>query len=352
VEAVDMSRRNVTLKDVAEAVGVHVSTVSRALDPKSRHLITPQVAEKVLRVSAEMKYRPNVSAYGLRTRRTRTIGVTVPDITNPIFPPIIRGIEDGLDARGYAAIVANTDLRPERELAAAENLLARGIDGLITASVPLQDEPIAEMARAGKAVVTVNRRVEAPFVSSVVNDEEDGIRQVVEHLVQLGHRRVAHLAGPQELSTGRWRRDAFIKAASACGLPTDETLIAYAGRFREEEGERCTRELLGRAAGITAIVCANDRLALGALDALAELGLACPADISVTGFNDMPMLERLHPPLTTVRIQHYEAGRKAAEIVLDLVECAGEMEPVHAVLPVELVVRGSTAAPRAARLTA
>jgi LacI family transcriptional regulator len=340
-----MNRRNVTLKDVASAVGVHVSTVSRALDPKSRHLITPEVAEKVLRVSAEMRYRPNASAYSLRTRRTRTIGVTVPDITNPIFPPIIRGIEDGLDAQGYAAIVANTDSRPERDLAMIENLLARGVDGLITASVPLEDEPIAEMARSGTAVVTVNRRVEAPFVSSVVSDEEDGIRRVVEHLVRLGHRRIAHIAGPQELSTGLWRYRAFVKAAESFGLPLDDGFIAFARFFREDEGEGCARDLLGRAGGITAIVCANDRLALGALDALAALGLSCPSDISVTGFNDMPMLDRLQPPLTTVRIQQYEAGLKAAEIILDLAEGEGEMEPVHAVLPVELVVRGSTAAP-------
>jgi LacI family transcriptional regulator len=347
-----MNRRNVTLKDVANAVGVHVSTVSRALDPKSRHLITPEVAEKVLRASAEMKYRPNVSAYGLRTRRTRTIGVTVPDITNPIFPPIIRGIEDGLEAHGYAAIVVNTDNRTERDLAALENLLARGVDGLITASVPLEDEPIAEMARAGKAVVTVNRRVEEPFVSSVVNDEEDGIHRVVEHLVRLGHRRIAHVAGPQELSTGLGRYQAFVKAAAEFGLPRDDGLIAYAARFHEAEGERCTRDLLSRAVGITAVVCANDRLALGALDALGALGLCCPDDVSVTGFNDMPMLDRLQPPLTTVRIQQYEAGLRAAGIILDLAESDGAMEPVHAVLPIELVVRGSTAAPRAERRSA
>jgi LacI family transcriptional regulator len=347
-----MSRRNVTLKDVAEAVGVHVSTVSRALDPKSRHLITPELAEKVLRVSAEMKYRPNASAYSLRTRRTRTIGVMLPDITNPIFPPIIRGIEDGLEARGYAAIVANTDLRPERDRAITENLLARGIDGLITASVRMADEALAEMADSGVAVVTVNRRVAAPSVSSVVNNEEAGIRRMVEHLVGLGHRRIAHIAGPQEASTGLWRRKAFVEAAAAFGLPADEGFIAYAERFREGPGMRCAGEILDRVAGVTAIVCANDRLAIGALDALAARGLSCPGDVSITGFNDMPMVDRLQPPLTTVRIQHYEAGRRAAEIVLDLAEADGEVEPVHAVLPVELVVRGSTAAPRAARRSA
>lgn len=347
-----MNRRNVTLKDVANAVGVHVSTVSRALDPKSRHLITPELAEKVLRVSTEMKYRPNVSAYSLRTSRTRTIGVTVPDITNPIFPPIIRGIEDGLDASGYAAFVANTDSRPERDRAIAENLLARGVDGLITASVTLKDEPLAELARAGKAVVTVNRRVEAPFVSSVVNDEADGIRRVVEHLVRLGHRHIGHIAGPQALSTGLARCRAFVGAAAAFGLPRDDGLIAYADRFHETEGKRCAGDLLSRTGGITAIVCANDRLALGALDALARLGLSCPADVSVTGFNDMPMLDRLQPPLTTVRILQYEAGFQAARIILDLAESKGATDPVHAVLPVELVVRGSTAAPRAERRSA
>ena len=341
-----MTHKTVTLKDIAKVVGVHVSTVSRALDPNLRHLITPEVAEKVLRVSAEMKYRPNASAYGLRTKRTRTIGVVIPDITNPIFPPIIRGVEDRLAQQNYVTIIANTDNRAERDSTILESLLAHGVDGLIIASALRKDDAVVEISRGRTAIVTVNRRVAAKSVASVVNDDEGGIRSVVEHLVALGHRHIANIAGPQKSSTGRLRRKTFERAHRESDLPAGQMAIAFADSFNEAEGERCALALLDGGKPLTAIVCANDRLAIGALDALKRKGLKCPEDVSVTGYNDMPLMERLNPPLTTVRIQPYDVGWHAADIVLRL--AVGETDrsdPPHEILPVELVVRSSTAPP-------
>jgi len=338
-------RRRATLKDVAQAVGVHVSTVSRALDPKTRHLITPEVADEIIRASERLAYRQNAAAYSLKTNRTRTVGVVLPDITNPIFPPIIRGVEDALAAHNYLAILANTDGDIEREESITETLRARGVEGLILASVEREDEAVSSFADEGLAVVTVNRQVNDPNVSSVVHDEDEGMRLILNHLLSLGHKRVANIAGPQTLSTGEARYRAFLRHRAALGLDTDANLIAFAEAFNEAEGERCAGMLLAKRLSFTAILCSNDRLAVGAVSALRRHGLACPDDISITGYNDMPLVDRLFPPLTTIRIQQYRAGREAAEVLLAALQTdADERRPRHVVLPVELIVRGSTKA--------
>ncbi len=340
-------RRRVTLKDVAEAVGVHVSTVSRALDPKTRHLITPEVADQIRQASERLDYRQNAAAYSLKTNRTRTVGVVLPDITNPIFPPIIRGVEDAMAAHGYLAIIANSDSDIRREESIAATLRARGVDGLILASVEREDKAVIRMAQEGLPIVTVNRQLNDPNVSSVVHDENEGMRRILTHLASLGHRDVANIAGPQHLSTGEARYRAFRQHRDALGLNRDGGLVAFAQTFNEAEGERCTEALLAGGRAFTAIVCSNDRLAIGAISALRRHALSCPEDVSVTGYNDMPMADRLSPALTTIRIEQYRAGFEAAELLMQAIGTPVELRrPSHIVLPVELILRESTRAPR------
>jgi LacI family transcriptional regulator, galactose operon repressor len=335
-------RRRPTLKDVADAVGVHISTVSRALNPKTRHHITPEISAKILKASAALNYRQNAAAYTLRTNRTRIIGVIIPDITNPVFPPIIRGIEDALAAQGYMAILVNTDSALPREASVIDMLCGRGVDGVIAASVERDDPAFRQLAADGIPVVTVNRRMDDPGIASIVNDDDQGIRAVLDHLVAFGHRRIANIAGPQKLSTGKDRLDAFLRHRDGLGLAADERLIVMADGFNEAEGERCAESLLARQSGFTALVCSNDRLAIGAIAALRRYGHAVPGDVSVTGFNDMPLMDRLEPPLTTIRVPQYVAGRMAAEMLLGRLEPGAEAAPQHETLPVELVVRAST----------
>lgn len=338
--------RRATLKDVAEAVGVHVSTVSRALNPETRHLITAQIVERISEVSRDLGYVPNTAAYSLRTNRTRTVGVVVPDITNSIFPPIIRGVEDALTPQGYATLVVNTDGRVEREAAIFDMLSARGVDGLVVASVEREDSAIRAFAGGGKPVVTVNRRTDDPSIDSVINDETEGVRHMLNHLVALGHRRIATIAGNQNLSTGQRRYEAFLRHVVEMGLDVAPSRVGFASTFNEADGERCMEELMARGGDFTAVLCANDRLAIGAIMALRRRGLSCPQDISVTGFNDMAMVDRIDPPLTTVRIQQYRVGFAAAEVLLErMLKPAAPHRPRHIVMPVELVVRGSTAPP-------
>jgi LacI family transcriptional regulator len=340
-------RKRVTLKDVAQAVGVHVSTVSRALDPKTRHLITPEVAAEIIKASERLDYRQNAAAYSLRTNRTRTIGVVLPDIANPIFPPIIRGAEDALAAHGYLAILANSEGDLRREENITRMLRARGVDGLILASVEREDEAVIRLASEGLPVVTVNRRVDDERVPSVSHDEEGGVQRIVAHLIALGHRRIAMIAGPQEFSTGAARYRAFRAHCAAGGLSERRCPVAFAEAFNEAEGERCADLLVADRRPFSAVVCSNDRLAVGAIAALQRHGRRCPDDVSVTGYNDMPMVDRLAPPLTTIRIEQYRAGFEAAELLYAMLENGAERrEPSHLVLPVELIVRGSTNAYR------
>jgi LacI family transcriptional regulator len=331
--------RRPTLKDIAREVGVHASTISRALNGASAHAVSADLARKIWRASKRHGYTPNAAAVMLRTNRSRTIGVVIPDITDPVFPPIIRGIEDGLARHGYVAILANTDGHPRRQVQAIETLRQRGIDGLIVASALRHDATVSRLT-AGMAVVTVSRRTDEVRFASVVHDEDDGMRCIVTHLASLGHRRLAAVAGPQEVSTGYNRHASYLRHSRALGLATDPALVAFACAFNETEGERCTEALLASRRPFTAVVCANDRLAVGAVTALRRHGIDCPRDVSITGFNDMALADRLSPALTTIRVDHYRAGAEAAGLIVDIL-AKGAAMPRHVVLPVELVARQS-----------
>ncbi len=337
----------VTLKDVAARARVHPATASRALNPKTRLLVREDTAQRVLEAAAELGYRPNTVARSLRTRRSHSIGVLIPDLNNPLFPPIVRGIEDRLAAAGYVALIGNTDGDAERERMLFEQMRARHVDGLVLATVQLGDPLLAEAARADLPVVLMNRLAQDHSVPSVSVDNERGIRMAVAHLATLGHTRIGHLAGPQDVSTGLARYRGFMAAMEDHGLRPDPDLIVTAKAFSIEEGLRCAQQLLKRDRACTAIAAGNDMLAIGCYAALDEASLSCPDDVSVVGFNDMPFIDRLRPPLTTIRFPHYQVGTEAAQLLLE--RMAGHTGPVKVLfLAPELVVRGSTAPPRAA----
>ena len=339
-----MPDRPTTLRDVAAAARVHPATASRALNPETRLLVSEDTARRVTAAAAKLGYRPNPVARSLRTRRSHTVGVLIPDLNNPLFPPIVRGLEDKLAAAGYVALIGNTDADASRERLIFEQMRARHVDGFVLATVTLHDRLLAEAAAADVPVVLMNRLSQDYSFPSVSVDNEQGARMAVTHLARLGHTRVAHIAGPQEASTGVSRLRGFRDGMASHQLEVSEDLIIYASRYTVEEGTRCARELLARDSGFTAVAAANDMLAVGCYAALDEAALQCPDDMSVIGFNDMPFIDRLRPPLTTVRFPHYQLGTEAAQLLLERI---GEREsPVKIMyLAPELVVRGSTAAP-------
>jgi len=339
-----MPDRPATLRDVAAAARVHPATASRALNPETRLLVSEDTARRVTAAAAKLGYRPNPVARSLRTRRSHTVGVLIPDLNNPLFPPIVRGLEDKLAAAGYVALIGNTDADAGRERVIFEQMRARHVDGFVLATATLHDRLLAEAAAAELPVVLMNRLSQDYSFPSVSVDNEQGARMAISHLARLGHTRIAHIAGPQEASTGVSRLRGFREGMAAHELAVREDLIAYAARYTVEEGTRCARELLAVQGGFTAVAAANDMLAVGCYAALDEAGLQCPDDISVIGFNDMPFIDRLRPPLTTVRFPHYQLGTEAAQLLLERI---GDREaPVKILyLAPELVVRKSVAAP-------
>lgn len=307
-------------------------------------MVSAEVTAKVLQIASELGYQRNPLASGLRTRRSMTVGVLIPDLTNPVFPPIVRGIERTLGAEGYIAILADSDNNTRNERTILDSMKARQVDGLILATAHRKDPVVDECIEQEIPLVLVNRTVDQQGVTAVTNNDEMGIRLAVRHLVELGHQRIAYLGGPQNTSTGFMRHRAFLAAAHAQGLKLDRDLIANARAFTELAGYQCLSDMLKTRKRFTAVLTANDLLALGCFDALEEKGLLCPDDVSVTGFNDMPFVDRFSPPLTTLHIPHYDLGVQAAQLLLERIR---EPEKTAKSIRLEprLIVRDSTAPP-------
>ncbi|WP_219468162.1 LacI family DNA-binding transcriptional regulator [Nonomuraea rhizosphaerae] len=333
-----------TLRDVAEAAGVHTATASRALNPKTRQQISAETARRVMRAAESLGYQPNSVARSLKTSRSATVGLVIPDLTNPLFPPIVRGVESVLESEGYNVWIVNTDNDAERERAKIESLRSRQVEGLIVATARLEHPLLRQLHEQGVTMVLVNRQVEDLPIPAVTGDDATGITLAVRHLAELGHTSIAHLAGPLGTSTGRLRARAFRHAVRDHELRDDPALTVECAYWSEHDGAAAMRSLLDDRRDFTAVVAGNDLIALGCYDVFAERGLSCPSDISVIGFNDMPFLDKLRPPLTTVAVPHHELGAEAARMLLD---CIGDpSRPARSLLlPATLVVRGSTAPP-------
>ncbi len=336
-----MTKTRVTLKDVANKVGVHSSTVSRVLNPKTRSMVTEEIADKILSVVKDMGYRPNAFAQSLKTNKSFTVGVMVPDLTNPAFAPIIKGIDDMLEAHGYSVIVASTYNLPEKQQSTVEKFRERHVDGLIIATAKRKDSLIDDCRQEGTPFVQAVRASVDADVSSVVSDEIIGGNMVVSHLAQLGHKRIAYVAGPQFLSTGYERYRGFLQGMKNAGLEADKDLVVFCEEFTEEEGRNATSKLLALRKKFTAIYAGNDLLALGVYDELEADGIKCGQDISVVGFDDMPFADKFNPPLTTVHTPLVNVGGEAARILLEKI--ADSSIPARTIkLKPDLIVRSST----------
>jgi len=333
-----MVKRKVNIKDVAARANVHPSTVSRVMNPDTRSMVSSPVAERITSIASEMGYARSPLASGLRTGKSFTIGVIIPDLSNPVFPPVVRGIERALAAEGYIAILADSDNSQKSEQAIYESMKSRRIEGLILATAHIDDPVVNECVSEQLPVVLVNRTTDGHDVTEVANNDELGIRLAVSHLTRLGHSKIAFLGGPRDTSTGRDRMLAFEGMDCA-----DPDLCISCDAFTEKAGLKGMLAILDRNKSFTAVVAANDLLAIGCYDALQKRGLSCPEDVSVTGFNDMPFVDRLSPPLTTLHIPHDELGVQAASLLLEEIRNPESARRTIRLDP-ELVVRQSTAA--------
>lgn len=337
-----MAARRPTLRDVARLAGVNPATASRALNPALPGRISAPTERKVRDAARELGYRPDPVARSLRTRRSGFVGVVVPDLTNPVLPPIVRAIEGELWTAGIACLLADTDNDVEREAALVEELLARRCEGLIIASATRSSAAVGELAAGDVPTILVTRDVDAHSLPLVAADDAAGVGAAVSHLADLGHHEVACITGPLDLSTTTTRLSAFAAACEQHGLDATGRIV-HGEAFTTAAGAAAAEGLLARDERFTAIVAGNDLIALGCLQALGRAGLTCPDDVSVIGHNDTPMMDGMQPPLTTIAIPRTEIGVTAARLLLRRLD-QEEVPAEPVLLPTELIVRGSTAA--------
>lgn len=329
-----------TIQDVARAAGVSTATVSRVLSTPD--VVAEATQAKVMAAVAELGYAPNVAAQSLRTTRTQKILVTVPDISNPFFSQVIRGVEEAATAAGYSVLLGDTRHEVEREEQYAQMLRRKEADGLIFLGHRLPDTLTEMVAAMGHRTPIVNGCEYSPAlrVSSAHIDNERAAAEAMAHLYGLGHSRIGVITGPLASPISRDRLAGAADAAARHGHP----VTAATGDFSIESGLAQALALLEASPRPTAIFCFSDEMAMGALEAFRRLGLNCPRDISLVGFDDIRYAPHLDPPLTTVSQPMDRIGHEVVRLLLDVL--SGQADQVrHVTLPHRLILRGSTAAP-------
>jgi LacI family transcriptional regulator len=327
-----------TIEDVARAAGVSRQTVSRAINGKGE--IHPVTRQRILGVADRLGYQPSGIARSLATRTSSTIGLVVPDIANPFFPEIARGVEDAAYSAGYHVFLSNSAEDPGREWEIIRSLEGQRIAGLILCSSRLTDAQLVELAGRYYPLVLLNRQVVGAEVSSLLIDDYRGAILAMRFLLERGHRAIGLLSGPERSWSGNRRLEGYCQALSDSGLPSQDRWI-MAGFPQVEGGRWATRPLLEGAPEITAILADNDLMALGALQACRETGRRTPDDCAIIGFDDIPLAALVAPPLTTVSVDKGEAGQRAMALLTRLL-ADGAAGATIDVLETHLVVRGST----------
>ncbi len=327
--------RRVTISDVAEAAGVSTMTVSRVVNGTGR--VGLGTHERVSEAIRQLGYEPNRVARGLSTRTSLTIGLVVPDITNPFFPAVVRGAEDAAWDAGYTVSLANAVEDPERERAAIKNLEAHRVDGIVVCGARLPSEALDKLLARHSQSVLVNRYCESGNSVSIVMDDVAGYARAIRHLADRGHERIGLLAGPDRSASAAARRLGYVQALDQLGLESGPELTETCEPV-EADGYRGLRRLLARRPDITAVLAYNDVMAIGVLQAAHDLGLNVPHDLAVIGCDDVRMASLVTPSLTTLRIEKYELGRLAVDVLLRRFkgQKVGDI-----VLQPELVVRAS-----------
>ncbi len=337
---------SLTSHDVARLAGLSQSTVSRALrgDPR----VAPSTRERVLAAAASLGYTPNALGRMLVEGATRTIGMVVTDISNPFYPNLIAPLHDELAELGYRMTLFTERLEGDGADAVSrlEWLVDRGVDGVVLTTSTLEGTVPRELLRRGLPFVFLIREVDDIPADSVAVDNALGASLIAAEVVRFGHRRVGAIFGPADASTGRDRERGFRAALTTAGVPLPDDVIRR-GSYTVETGHPAMRELMALADPPTAVVCFNDLVAIGALNAAVALGLQVPRDVSLTGWDDLPMASWDICRLTTVRQSMNEMARAAARLIVERVEGRSGADPRHVRFTPEIVLRATLGAPRA-----
>jgi LacI family transcriptional regulator len=329
-----------TLAMVAAAAGVSPSTVSRIINGSAD--VTPARRAAVEAAIAQLNFRPNPAARGLAGGRSMTVGVVTQAIDSPYYGEGLRGIESALQAVGYAPLFMSGQWRGEEEARCIAQLLARRVDGIIVFAGRLGDKELAAYARQVPVVVT-GRKLRGSGLFSLTVDDRQGAALATRHLLELGHRRIAFIAGPPDHADAIERMEGYKQALDEAHIRFDPALVAQ-GDFHEAGGGRAVDELIAAGTPFTALFCANDQMAHGAYLALFRKGLRIPDEVSVVGFDDLLASAYMLPPLTSIRQSVLALGQCSAQALLQMI---GGQRPRVTLPPVQLVVRESTRRPPA-----
>ncbi|HBY56989.1 MAG TPA: LacI family transcriptional regulator [Candidatus Atribacteria bacterium] len=328
---------NTTSKDVAELAGVHPSTVSRVINNDSR--ISEKTKERVLLAIKKLGYTPNAIARGLKTKRTYTLGMLIPDITNPFFAEIARGVEDAANKNNFNVILCNTDDKPKKERTYLEILREKRVDGLILGTAHIKDKSILELEKKKFPYILISRNIERLDKNCIIIDDVAGGIMATEYLIKLGHQRIAHITGPLQTRSALNRLKGYKLALKKYGIDYKDELVGE-GDFRIKGGYQVMKRYLKLAKPPTAIFAANDLLALGAMQAIQKKNFLIPDDFSVIGFNDIELASFVYPPLTTIRQPILEMGNLAVKMLLKIITDK-EFNQRRVVLQPKLIIRES-----------
>jgi DNA-binding LacI/PurR family transcriptional regulator len=327
------------IRDVAKLAGVSTATVSHVVN--NSRFVSEETKRKVLAAIERYGYTPNAHARNLASKQNHTFGVILSDLSNPFFPELVKSIQERAIELGYDISMANTNYDSDRALASVRRMLEQRVSGVVVMTSEMDDSLTRRLAEREVAVVFLDVGKVGPYVSNIVVNYEKGIRAGVEHLLALGHRRMAYISGPLRLKSAQRRHLAFTRMMKKYEPSLRTQPWVYEGDFKAAGGQRAVVEMLLQKPRPTAIVAANDLMAIGALRELKKAGLRVPEDISVVGFDDILFAALTDPPLTTVALPREEIGRASVEALLDTIKDTGRMGREYKITP-RLVAREST----------
>ncbi|HXT05623.1 MAG TPA: LacI family DNA-binding transcriptional regulator [Roseiarcus sp.] len=346
-----MSKGPATIRDVAKAAKVSAATVSRHLN---KSIVLPQeTARRIDKACARLAYRPNALAKRLSLGSAQTIGLVAPEIANPFFAALAAAAEAEARRQGYSLLIMSTGGDPDIECEHIDRLGSRAVDGLLVLTSSADDGRVRDQIDGRPNVVLVDEDVPGASVSRIFVENEQGAYEATRYLIDRGHAAIAHVGGPAGLLSSRERHAGFVRAMAEAGLSPLDSWVKFGG-YDREAGLAAALDLLAQPQRPTALFAGSDYIAIGVLQGLRQLGLEAPAALSIVGFDDMPLAELLHPPLTTVRQPIAEMGRLGVQTLL--ARMRGESpQPGETRLPTQLVLRASVAslvaAPQAAHRT-
>jgi LacI family transcriptional regulator len=328
-----------TINDIAKLAGVSIATVSYVINNSRR--VSPEIADRVQKVIDELDYRPDETARSLRNKRTCTIGLIIPDNANPFFAEIAKGVEDAGYKSGYSVLLCNSNSMIEREIEYLKLLLAKRVDGIVLASTSHNCEHINKMKGLDVPVQLFYRNWKLKNSDIYEIDNEFVGYKATQYLLDLGHRKIAHIKAKSYQSASGKREVGYIKALQEFGINPNQKLMPR-GDNLISGGERCGYELISRNEDFTAVFAANDAMAIGVMRAFRDSGISVPDDVSIIGVDDIILASYSEPPLTTISQPKYEAGIMAAENLIDRMEGKYNGSTRHINLKTQLVVRNST----------